>query len=497
MAASSGSLDTSGNSHPTFSFSTPFTMPTSFSDLLASGGGGDDNLTTTGGILPSPTTGTFPTQTFNWKRDYGSNNNQSGVKQEEKNYSDFSFQTQTRPHSSSSSIFQSSTTTNPTEQAWNFQDSTKLDDFSSGKSMVKSEFAPAPSFSPEIATLQTNAQSNGGFQSDYNNSNFHQPNQSIREQRKSDDGYNWRKYGQKQVKGSENPRSYYKCTYPNCPTKKKVERSVDGQITEIVYKGSHNHPKPQSTRRSSSSAASQIQSYNAPTNEIPDHQFSTNGSTQMDSAATPENSSISMGDDDFDQSSQKSKSGGGDEFDEDEPDAKRWKKESENEIISAPGSRTVREPRVVVQTTSDIDILDDGYRWRKYGQKVVKGNPNPSGNHSANRQLPPVAATAANNNAAAAIRPSIINTHNQHNYSNNSTINPLRNLRVPTSETQAPPFTLEMLQSPGSFGFSGDFGNSMSMAAYMNHQLPQNGDGVFSRAKEEPRDDMFIESFLT
>nr|GMD61200.1 WRKY transcription factor WRKY24-like isoform X2 [Ipomoea batatas] len=50
---------------------------------------------------------------------------------------------------------------------------------------------------------------------------------------------------------------------------------------------------------------------------------------------------------------------------------------NENEGISALGSRTVREPRVVVQTRSDIDILDDGYRWRKYGQKVVKGNPNP------------------------------------------------------------------------------------------------------------------------
>lgn len=32
---------------------------------------------------------------------------------------------------------------------------------------------------------------------------------------------------------------------------------------------------------------------------------------------------------------------------------------------------------MIVQTTSDVDILDDGYRWRKYGQKVVKGNPNP------------------------------------------------------------------------------------------------------------------------
>lgn len=49
---------------------------------------------------------------------------------------------------------------------------------------------------------------------------------------------------------------------------------------------------------------------------------------------------------------------------------------NENEGFSASGSRTVREPRVVVQTTSEIDILDDGYRWRKYGQKVVKGNPN-------------------------------------------------------------------------------------------------------------------------
>ncbi|KAF5732471.1 WRKY transcription factor 2 isoform X1 [Tripterygium wilfordii] len=66
----------------------------------------------------------------------------------------------------------------------------------------------------------------------------------------SEDGYNWRKYGQKQVKGSEYPRSYYKCTHPNCQVKKKVERSHEGHIMEIIYKGSHNHPKPPPNRRS-------------------------------------------------------------------------------------------------------------------------------------------------------------------------------------------------------------------------------------------------------
>ena len=40
-------------------------------------------------------------------------------------------------------------------------------------------------------------------------------------------------------------------------------------------------------------------------------------------------------------------------------------------------ARAICEPMVVVQTTSEVDILDDGYRWRKYGQKVVKGNPDP------------------------------------------------------------------------------------------------------------------------
>jgi len=66
----------------------------------------------------------------------------------------------------------------------------------------------------------------------------------------AEDGYNWRKYGQKQVKGSEYPRSYYKCTHPSCPVKKNVERSHEGHITGIIYKGAHNHAKPLPNRRS-------------------------------------------------------------------------------------------------------------------------------------------------------------------------------------------------------------------------------------------------------
>lgn len=38
------------------------------------------------------------------------------------------------------------------------------------------------------------------------------------------------------------------------------------------------------------------------------------------------------------------------------------------------GEKKVRKPRYAFQTRSHVDILDDGYRWRKYGQKAVKNN---------------------------------------------------------------------------------------------------------------------------
>jgi WRKY transcription factor 1 len=68
---------------------------------------------------------------------------------------------------------------------------------------------------------------------------------SLMREKVSEDGYRWRKYGQKLVKGNEFIRSYYKCTHPSCQAKKQLECSHDGKLADIVYLGEHEHPKPQ------------------------------------------------------------------------------------------------------------------------------------------------------------------------------------------------------------------------------------------------------------
>lgn len=101
--------------------------------------------------------------------------------------------------------------------------------------------------------------------------------------------------------------------------------------------------------------------------------------------------------------------------------------------------------------------------------------------------------TDNNNNFTMAIRPSaMVNRPNQ------IAANSLFGNRPSASVSQAP-FTLEMLQAPGNnIGFSG-FDNSMN--SYMNQQQQQQQqqrhmEGVFSKTKEEPRDDLLLESFL-
>ncbi|MBA0552241.1 hypothetical protein Gohar_021333 [Gossypium harknessii] len=65
------------------------------------------------------------------------------------------------------------------------------------------------------------------------------------------DVWAWRKYGQKPIKGSPFPRSYYRCSSSKgCLARKQVERSCsDPRVFIITYTAEHCHGHP--TRRSS------------------------------------------------------------------------------------------------------------------------------------------------------------------------------------------------------------------------------------------------------
>ncbi|KAL3844637.1 hypothetical protein ACJIZ3_002040 [Penstemon smallii] len=182
------------------------------------------------------------------------------------------------------------------------------------------------------------------------------------------DGYNWRKYGQKHVKGSECPRSYYKCTYLNCPVKKKVERSFDGNISEITYKGQHNHDPPQPNKRGKDSCGLDR------TNSGPTEMNKLNKGIYVNSEPAKFQATTQHLTENNDETVDAVIVL--DEGDDDEPISKRRSLDIEPSI-RASSQQTITESKIVVQTRSEVDLLDDGYKWRKYGQKVVKGNPHP------------------------------------------------------------------------------------------------------------------------
>nr|AZB50357.1 WRKY transcription factor 75 [Physalis pubescens] len=63
-----------------------------------------------------------------------------------------------------------------------------------------------------------------------------------------DDGYRWRKYGQKAVKNNKFSRSYYRCTHQGCNVKKQVQRLCkDEEVVVTTYEGMHSHPIDKST----------------------------------------------------------------------------------------------------------------------------------------------------------------------------------------------------------------------------------------------------------
>ncbi|KAI3720200.1 hypothetical protein L6452_21113 [Arctium lappa] len=163
----------------------------------------------------------------------------------------------------------------------------------------------------------------------------------------TEDGYNWRKYGQKQVKGSEYPRSYYKCTHQNCPVKKKVERNLDGFVTEIIYQGQHNHQPPRSGYAGVGTSG-QLQPENF------EGQSGNFNHSRVDASSI-------MKDDQLSGSSDSEEAGD----DVTVPRSKRRNVEAEA-FDPVSSHRTITEPPIVIQVTSEIDLLDDGYKWSYY-----------------------------------------------------------------------------------------------------------------------------------
>ncbi|TYI63356.1 hypothetical protein E1A91_D09G012900v1 [Gossypium mustelinum] len=187
----------------------------------------------------------------------------------------------------------------------------------------------------------------------------------------AEDGYNWRKYGQKQIKGCEYPRSYYKCTHPSCPVKKIVERSAEGLITEIIYKSTHNHEKPPPNKQPKGGSDGNANSQgNLELGSLVVAGNSNNLSEGKNHESTQpvELPGFSDCEEGCDEESRE-------ERDDDEPNPKRRNSTGEAAVVLS--HKTVTDAKIIVQTRSEVDLLDDGYRWRKYGQKVVKGNPHP------------------------------------------------------------------------------------------------------------------------
>ncbi|CAK9183320.1 unnamed protein product [Ilex paraguariensis] len=192
----------------------------------------------------------------------------------------------------------------------------------------------------------------------------------------SPDGYNWRKYGQKQVKSPQGSRSYYRCTNSECFAKKIECCDHSNHVIEIIYKSQHSHDPPRKINSPRESRLSLpvvpvLGNNNTaqPIRALSDSDPSTSSKEPVQEMlptheTKQEESRVFDGDAEINVE---------EHVDEPEPKRRMKKSSSVDSGLTKPG----KKPKFVVHAAGDVGISGDGYRWRKYGQKMVKGNPHP------------------------------------------------------------------------------------------------------------------------
>ncbi|GAM17447.1 hypothetical protein SAMD00019534_006220 [Acytostelium subglobosum LB1] len=188
----------------------------------------------------------------------------------------------------------------------------------------------------------------------------------------SSDGYQWRKYGQKNVKGTSFPRSYYKCTYPGCKVKKQLEKRADSDEFHIQYKGEHTHGSPLTTRVN---VNDQDSFKNSVISEGVVTSTSTTSTTTTKTTTSTTSTSSSTNDIIIKQEVQPHSKGTDNTTVQNNNNSNNSNQSQQQTMHPSPSTKS--HPKLVIETSSLVDYMDDGFTWRKYGQKAVKGSPFP------------------------------------------------------------------------------------------------------------------------
>ncbi|XP_024156586.1 disease resistance-like protein DSC2 isoform X2 [Rosa chinensis] len=147
-----------------------------------------------------------------------------------------------------------------------------------------------------------------------------------------DDGFTWRKYGQKEIMGCRFPRAYYRCNHRNsynCPATKQVQRLDNDHLTfEVINRGDH-------TCHMSSTAPSSLPPSDQTVERFP--QFSMSGFHSRNKVQFNHPQQLDI--------------------------VKRRRDRGEIRKLTVPAP----------QIGSTEIPPDDGFTWRKYGQKEIMG----------------------------------------------------------------------------------------------------------------------------